>query len=333
MSKRFILFFLLSWLVVVSALAQRKWVVSDQDLTVWDSPNYLNKLGMVHRGYEITEIGLDGDMIRFEFEGQTAYVATYCCKLKEQKAEKASEAVKSVEAKEVKKNGGESVRQNITETVQEENAGVEDVCDRTEETEVTHPDKRAENNSFSSVVFNSLSSFMGPWFFLCLLLVVLFAFFHVDVPGIFDKMAGMDVADIGAKCFRPLIAFTICGVAYYYSSDWDIALGALLVYEVILLILRTKQLDSFRAAVVEMLYLTMVASVFVLIIIPMLFFMSGGSSGSKRKSGNDDDTVLINDEYGRIVRARRTGGTTFKGDDGHEYEKDGCGNFEKKTYD
>ncbi len=335
MSKRFILLFLLSLLVAANVSAQRKWIVSDQDLTVWDSPNYLNKLGMVHRGYEITETGMDGDMIRFEFEGQTAYVATYCCKLAEQTTEKTYEGTKSIEVKEVNavnEKADESVRHGATKTSKQENADGKDVCGVAEEAKAPHSVKQAKGNSFSSVVLNNLSSLAIPWFFVCLLLVVLFAFFNVDVPGIFDKMAGMYVADIGAKCFRPLIAFAVCGIAYYVSSSLDIVMAALLVYEVVLLIVRTKQLGSLRAAAVEMLFLTMVASVFVLVVIPMLFFISGGSRGSKRKSNDDDDTALINDEYGRIVRVRRVGGTTYKGSDGNEYEKNG-GDFEKKTYD
>ncbi len=56
-----------------------KWRVSDQDLSVWSSPDYLSKLGTVHRGFEITETGINGDMIQFCYKGQTAYVATYCC--------------------------------------------------------------------------------------------------------------------------------------------------------------------------------------------------------------------------------------------------------------
>ena len=68
-------------LASLSVMADKgdRWRVTDQDLSVWDSPNYLQKIGMIHRGYEIEEVGIDGDMIKFEYEGQTAYVATYCC--------------------------------------------------------------------------------------------------------------------------------------------------------------------------------------------------------------------------------------------------------------
>lgn len=55
------------------------WEVKDADLTVWDSPNYLTKLGMMHQGDTFEEEGMDGDMIKFVYKGKTAYVASYCC--------------------------------------------------------------------------------------------------------------------------------------------------------------------------------------------------------------------------------------------------------------
>ena len=78
--KRAKLTLLLIVTCTLQLLASEKWIVTDQDLTVWDSPDYLNKLGVIHRGYEIEAEGLEGDMLRFVYNGQTAYVASYCCK-------------------------------------------------------------------------------------------------------------------------------------------------------------------------------------------------------------------------------------------------------------
>lgn len=76
-----IILFLTGLFASLSAMADTgdRWRVSEQDLTVWSSPDYLNKLGVIHRGYEIEEEAIDGDMIKFIYNGQTAYVATYCC--------------------------------------------------------------------------------------------------------------------------------------------------------------------------------------------------------------------------------------------------------------
>ena len=81
MNRLRLIFLLLAVVVAQIALADKgdKWRVSDQDLSVWSSPDYLSKLGTIHRGYEIIEKGIDGDMIQFDYNGQTAYVATYCC--------------------------------------------------------------------------------------------------------------------------------------------------------------------------------------------------------------------------------------------------------------
>ncbi len=99
-SLRMILLLLLS-VYSLAGFAERgdKWRVSDQDLTVWDSPSYLNKLGMVHRGYTFEEEAMDGDMIQFLYHGQKAYVATYCC----ERVVENSEATEVVEVAEVKK--------------------------------------------------------------------------------------------------------------------------------------------------------------------------------------------------------------------------------------
>ena len=113
MLKRTILFILLSYISVVCIDAQRRWVVTDEDLTVWDSPQYLNKLGMIHRGYEITETGMDGDMIRFEYHGKTAYVAEYCCKLLKQEPAKKTEPAQREAVIEVKKSESDRASNTI----------------------------------------------------------------------------------------------------------------------------------------------------------------------------------------------------------------------------
>ena len=66
-------------LAALQALAGERWVVTDRDLTVWDSPEYQNKLGMVHAGYEIDAVGLEGGMIHFLYDGRDAYVSAVCC--------------------------------------------------------------------------------------------------------------------------------------------------------------------------------------------------------------------------------------------------------------
>ena len=77
---RFLLFFIFAFLSL-ACFAEKgdMWEVTDADLTVWDSPNYLNKLGMMHQGDAFEEEGMDGDMIKFLYKGKTAYVSSSCC--------------------------------------------------------------------------------------------------------------------------------------------------------------------------------------------------------------------------------------------------------------
>lgn len=78
--KRLKLILLLIVAGLIQLFAGEKWIVTDAELSVWNSPDYQKKLGMIHKGYEIDAEGMEGDMIRFVYEGQTAYVASYCCK-------------------------------------------------------------------------------------------------------------------------------------------------------------------------------------------------------------------------------------------------------------
>ena len=56
-----VLLIMVGILASLSVMADKgdRWRVTDQDLTVWDSPNYLQKIGMIHRGYEIEEVGIE----------------------------------------------------------------------------------------------------------------------------------------------------------------------------------------------------------------------------------------------------------------------------------
>lgn len=89
------------------------WEVSDADLTVWDSPNYLNKLGMMHQGDTFEEEGMDGDMIKFLYKGKIAYVASYCC----QRFEPEPDSDEDVEEGET-----ETAMQEVVETTQVPNS-------------------------------------------------------------------------------------------------------------------------------------------------------------------------------------------------------------------
>lgn len=105
---RFLLFFIFAFLSL-ACFAEKgdMWEVTDADLTVWDSPNYLNKLGMMHQGDTFEEEGMDGDMIKFLYKGKTAYVSSNCC----QRFEPEPDPDEDVE-----EGGTESATQEVEET-------------------------------------------------------------------------------------------------------------------------------------------------------------------------------------------------------------------------
>ena len=58
---------------------------------------------------------MDGDMIRFEYHGKTAYVAEYCCKLLKQEPAKKTEPAQREAVIEVKKSESDRASNTIQE--------------------------------------------------------------------------------------------------------------------------------------------------------------------------------------------------------------------------
>ena len=55
LTKSFLLLTFLFFGFAAQIMAGVKWVVTDETLTVWDSPENINKLGVLHKGYEFEE--------------------------------------------------------------------------------------------------------------------------------------------------------------------------------------------------------------------------------------------------------------------------------------
>ena len=79
LTKQFLLLTFLFFGFAAQIMAGVKWVVTDETLTVWDSPENINKLGVLHKGYEFEEKSVDGNKICFDYNGQNGYVAMQCC--------------------------------------------------------------------------------------------------------------------------------------------------------------------------------------------------------------------------------------------------------------
>lgn len=103
LTKSFLLFTILLFGFVGQIMAGVKWVVTDETLTVWDSPENINKLGVLHKGYEFEEKSVDGNKICFDYNGQDGYVAMQCCQkvddvVASQAVEETTQEVSAVQA-------------------------------------------------------------------------------------------------------------------------------------------------------------------------------------------------------------------------------------------
>ncbi len=79
MTKSFFVLIIMLWGFIVQLAAGVKWVVTDDNLTVWGTPDYNHKLGVLHKGYEFEEKSIDGNKICFDYNGQKGYVPMHCC--------------------------------------------------------------------------------------------------------------------------------------------------------------------------------------------------------------------------------------------------------------
>lgn len=91
-----------------------RWVITDQDLTIWGDADYINRLGMEHAGYEFEVIGHEGTKLKFNYNGHTAYVAEYCCKQIDEPAQ-ATEAAESAPVQESANDAPAQTEKNDTD--------------------------------------------------------------------------------------------------------------------------------------------------------------------------------------------------------------------------
>lgn len=103
----------------------------------------------------------------------------------------------------------------------------------------------------------------------------------------FDTLAGRYVSDCSKwMYFRPAIAVAIFGMTGHLTDNVGLALAVTAVYEVVLWCLRAKPLRSFRAAVVESLYLLSSDMGLLLLFWLFIIFAFLASGGPARSSGD-----------------------------------------------
>lgn len=203
---RFLLFFIFAFLSL-ACFAEKgdMWEVTDADLTVWDSPNYLNKLGMMHQGDTFEEEGMDGDMIKFLYKGKTAYVSSNCCQrfepepdsdedVEEGETESATQEVEETTTAPI----GQPVNQNVAASCKKDSAQV------TAQDAANPISEKFEDGGaplmIALFILGILGSILG-------LVAIVFTFFYVFNYGAlarwFNKRCEGDV--IPAKRFNKLL--------------------------------------------------------------------------------------------------------------------------------
>lgn len=314
-------------LASLSAMADKgdKWRVTDQDLTVWDSPNYLQKLGMIHRGYEIEEIGIDGDMIKFEYKGQTAYIATYCCEkiapgnnagAQEQhngsnteEATDASAATSQVEVKEVASAPSASKQRGDGTSTQEQ-------------ADAQEPSDGADNGEQISTmgwivmgVIYAVALLQVP--FMLYIIVQLFKFFFrwEKMRRRWNRRAGAPImpekrlSDL-QNPFKLVSNYSTTKLLYGKRAAkvqlcWIILSYAIMVYTVLISLGLLMYYLMFRVA--------------------LGFLSSGGRSGGSSSSDSEPDFQQGTDVYGNSVNVHRYPNGQMMDDNGNSYSKSGSG--------
>lgn len=235
-----------------------KYEVRDETLTVYDDPERTHALGKMHRGdvFESNEKAMS--MLVFDYNGKKGMVAEYCCR-------EIAESVPAEKIAEVSEPQTAPVKKDDTSSI-----GVA----RKGNTEDELPDWVAH----ILALFMICGVGVGFWTI----------FGHSSCEDFFNGLAGEYVANCSTLMkFRPIILFFVVGLINLLTLSMTSVIIGAIIYEVIVIGIRGRQLGSLRAAVVEALYLGLnaigVVALFAVFVI-LALIASGGSGKSKKSS-------------------------------------------------
>lgn len=328
-------------LLALPAFAER-WYVSDDYLTVWDSPEYLHSYGKIERGYEFEVIGRAGDMLIFDYNGHQGYVASYCCRRVVASAPKApvkpevSESAPQVTAdkpvaKQKKPATAAPVAQNRveeTEEIDEMEIATDYAAAEDGDSETGFLDYFDSKPSFEAVLDANrpgpvMTTVMQIWVLLSIVFLVLALFFSNALQSIFDGLSGSYFFMpnwVSLQTGRPLITLIIFFTSLWLTESLNAALFIAGVYLAIVIAVRSKD-EGVRYAIAESIYLGLFLTAFSILagIMVMLALISlRGDGGGKDK----EEEEYLTDQYGRRINGHRMG-STFHGSDGHDYYQSG----------
>lgn len=271
--------FCLCMLAGASVLAGNNFRVSDTYVTVFEEPERINALSRMTQGEEFEAIGRDGSMLIFMYKGKKAYVASYCCKeIEKNPAETTKQAPPGAELQKVE--------------VAREDSPAEDASASGSQTQeyITRSVGTASRNNSLQGIAEWQKGLLGILVMLGLVAGIWSLFGMKSFDNFFNRLAQRHITSCSKLMhWRPVIPFVVGALIGYLTNNVTLAVAAVAIYELCVIMLRTKKLGSFRAAVVEAVYLctsAMGTLLFFYIFIIFAFLAAGGSGGSS--SGDDD---------------------------------------------
>lgn len=288
---------IMSTLCCVPSIYAEKFRVTDEYVSVFSEPERINTLGRVYRGEVYEALGMDGSMYIFEFKGRKAYVASYCCK----KVEGSEGSVKNTD----KKQQGQNVSTGAVADDKSKSEQISEITTSSVATESVGSETGKTKNYFKWLddlerkrgmaaktdIPRWMSTGIGLFMFLSLFMGLWTLFGTRSFNNFFDSVAGAYIScPSKATYFRPLIIIAGSSAVYYITQNYQIALTVAAIYEIILLLKRSKKLGGLRAAIVEAFYLLFYGMGTILLcwmyIIKVFLASGGASSGSSGKNVN-----------------------------------------------
>lgn len=269
---------------VASVFADNKFRVSDAYVTVYQEPERINALGRMNRGEEFEAIGNDGSMLIFMYKGKKAYVASYCCKeIEAIPAETTKPATPNAELQKVE--------------VEQEYLPAEDASTSTSQKQkyAAQSVGTASRNNTLQDITEWQKGLLGILVMLGLVAGIWSLFGMKSFDNFFNQLAQRHITSCSKLMhWRPAIPFFAGAFIGGLTHNVTLAIAIVAIYELCVIMHRSKKLRSFRAAVVEAVYLGSAAMgtvLFFYMFIIFAFLAAGGSGGS---SSDDEKKKRMN---------------------------------------
>lgn len=242
---------------ITCTLAKDVFRVTDESVTVYAEPERINALGKIHRGEEYEATGEEGSLFVFNYKGRKAYVASYCCKKVDTSSKQATQetAAPAKQAEVVVGRKAESQAGSKAGSKEEiaQKDGQEDAA-QTKKGYVTRSVGSTMPKASAQDLPDSFTNILGVLVAIGFIFGIWALFRPQSFEDFFNRLAGKRVTECSKLThWRPLIPLVLFGLALKYFTS--AAPAVIIIYEIVIIAIRTPALRSVRAAVVESIYL------------------------------------------------------------------------------